>query len=367
MTATPGRPSTADVTVITVTYEAAPLVLECLDSLAQQDLDGLTMDVVVVDNASTDGTAELVAREHPGVTVLRSPRNTGFAGGNNLALRSVTSPLVVLLNNDAVAAPGAIAALVRALRSADPAVAALSATVLLRQRFRPAGQEDEDVVIGPDGAWSPDPEGDVTLVNSTGNVVLSSGYGTDRGWLAEASQHRPPREVFGFCGAAAAIRMSALDEVGLFDDDFFLYYEDSDLSWRLRLAGHRIEHCPDAVVHHHHAASTREGSDLFLFHDGRNRLLMLIKDATAGLAVRALLRFMLTTASVTVRRSAPRHQVLVRWRVLGSAARLLPLMLRKRRAIGRAARVSRAAVETMLEPAPRSAGRAYRRTPPAGR
>ncbi|HEX7805347.1 MAG TPA: glycosyltransferase, partial [Cellulomonas sp.] len=88
-------------TVVTVTYNGAHLVGACLDGLARQELDGLTMDVVVVDNASTDGTAELVARSHPGVRLLRSPTNRGFAGGNNLLLDHVTSPYVILLNNDA--------------------------------------------------------------------------------------------------------------------------------------------------------------------------------------------------------------------------------------------------------------------------
>src|SRR5665647_2733737 len=265
-----------DVTVVTVTYNGAHLVGSCLDGLARQALDGLSMDVVVVDNASTDGTAELVARSHPDVRLIRSTTNRGFAGGNNLVLDHVTSPYVILLNNDAVPEPGFVAALVRDLAADSPRVAALTATVLLADRFRRARDED------------------------------------------------------------------------------------TDLSWRLRLAGYAVRYCPEAVVRHRHAASTSEGSELFRFHDGRNRLLMLVKDATPALASRALARYVLTTASIAVRRSQPWPHVRTRIRVLGSLVRLLPVMLRKRTAIGRSARASRHEVELLLVPVPTRAAGGYR-------
>lgn len=344
----------ADVTVVTVTYNAADLVRRCLAGLAAQELDGLTMEVVVVDNASSDGTADLVARHHPEVTLVRSGANLGFAGGNDLALRDARSRVVVLLNNDAVPEPGFVRALVRRLDEAPAEVAALTATVLLAQRFRPASPDDPaDVVVhGPDGSWVPADDGDVTLVNSTGNEIRTDGFGADRGWLADAARHTPDRDVFGFCGAAAALRTAALRDVGLLDESFFMYYEDSDLSWRLRLAGYRVEHCPEAVVRHEHAASSGEGSTLFRFHDARNRLLMLTKDATGRLALRAVGRYVLTSLSITLRRSQPASHVSVRWRALASYVRLLPGTLRSRRAVGRAARVPRADVERLLVPPP---------------
>jgi GT2 family glycosyltransferase len=215
-------------------------------------------------------------------------------------------------------------------------------------------------VVGPDGTWVPDAAGPITLVNSTGNVVRTDGYGVDRGWLADADRHHPEPDVFGFCGAAAILRTSALRDVGLFDEDFFLYYEDSDLSWRLRLGGYRVEYCPDAVVRHVHAASTGEGSELFRFHDGRNRLLMLTKDATAARAVLAVGRYVLTTSSIAARRSQPWPHVRVRLRVLASYARLLPRMLARRRAITRAARCDRRDVERLLAPVPATATGGYR-------
>ncbi|UZN01942.1 glycosyltransferase family 2 protein [Cellulomonas sp. S1-8] len=349
-----------DVTVVTVTYDAAGLVRTCLDSLAAQRLDGVRMAVVVVDNASSDGTAEVVADEYPEVRLVRSARNLGFAGGNNLALRQVRSPYVVLVNNDAVIAPDAVWALVRAMDAAPDDVAAMAATVLLAARFRAAGPDEQDApgaVQGPDGRWVPDPAGDVRLVNSTGNEVRTDGFGQDRGWLADAARHRPARDVFGFSGAAAVLRTSALRDVGLFDESFFMYYEDTDLSWRLRLAGYRVEHCADAVVEHVHAASSGEGSELFRFHDARNRLAMLTKDASAGLALTAVVRFAATTASLAIRR---RRWDLARTRsrALGSYVRMLPGLVRERHRIGRAARLPRARVEELFVAA--GEGYAYR-------
>lgn len=339
----------ADVTVVTVTYDAEDLVRSCLDGLAAQRLQGVRMEVVVVDNASHDATADVVAAEYPAVRLVRAADNLGFAAGNNLALADVRSRYVLLLNNDAVPAPDAVHALVAQMDAASDDVAALTATVLLTAPFRAATPLDDPAVLvrGPDGTWVPDPDGDVRLVNSTGNEVRTDGFGQDRGWLADAARHEPAREVFGFTGAAALLRTSALRDVGLFDETFFMYYEDTDLSWRLRLAGYRIEHCPGAVVHHVHAASSGEGSEFFRFHDARNRLAVLTKDASAGLAAAAVARFVVTTASLALRRGRW-DLARTRLRALASWARMLPSLLRARRRIGRSARVPRAQVEALL-------------------
>jgi N-acetylglucosaminyl-diphospho-decaprenol L-rhamnosyltransferase len=341
--------SEPDVTVVTVTYDAADLVGRCLDGLAAQVTDA-SVEVVVVDNASRDGTADLVAREHPSVRLVRSATNLGFAGGNDLVLDELRSRYVVLLNNDAVPDPGFVEALVRTLDAAPADVAGLAATVLLAARFRAArpGDDPADVVHGPDGAWVADDAGDVRLVNSTGNQVRTDGFGVDRGWLADAARHQPPPGVFGVSGAACILRTSALAEVGTFDRRFFMYYEDTDLSWRLRLAGYRFEHCPQAVVHHVHAASSGEGSAFFRFHDARNRLAMLTKNATGGLVARALVRYVLTTGSLAVRRRGSWPLVRTRVAALTSYAGLLPHLLRERRRIGRAAAVRRSDVERLL-------------------
>lgn len=353
-----------DVTVVTVTYDAAELVGACLDGLRAQALGAVTMSVVVVDNGSHDGTVDLVSSRYPEVELVSHPVNSGFAGGNNVALSRIRSRYAVLLNNDAVPDPGFVASLVRSMDEAAPDVAAMAATVLLAARFRPAEPHDATsgtrVVQGPDGAWVEDPDGPVRLINSTGNEVRADGFGVDRGWLENAATHRPARDVFGFSGAAAILRMSAVRDVGMFDERLFMYYEDTDLSWRFRLAGYRIEHCAPAVVSHIHAASSSEGSEFFRFYDMRNRLAVVTKNASVALAARCVVRFLLTTASVTLRRTQPWPLVRTRLRAMRSYLGMLPHLLAQRRHLGRRSTVRRRTVETLLVPPATSTG-PYRR------
>jgi GT2 family glycosyltransferase len=185
----------------------------------------------------------------------------------------------------------------------------------------------------------------VDVVNSVGSVVFTDGYGGDRAYQEpDLGQFDRAEDVFAICGAACAFRTEALAEAGLFDDDFFLYYEDTDLSWRLQRLGWRIAYEPAAVVRHIHAASSTEWSPLFTFHVDRNRLLMLAKNARLGLAAREAARYPLTTASLALRQIAQaRHTrrrpavrpTLLRLRVIGSYLRLLPPVLARRRDLAR--------------------------------
>jgi hypothetical protein len=146
-----------------------------------------------------------------------------------------------------------------------------------------------------------------------------------------------PGEVFGFSGGAALLRTDAVRSVGGFPVPFFLYYEDTDTSWRLRAAGWTIRYAPHAVVNHRHSASTRQDSALFAFHNERNRLLMLVRCAPTSQALRCWVRFVVTTASLAVTRLARRplgdaqqFRLGLRLRVLVSALRLLPWAARTR-------------------------------------
>jgi N-acetylglucosaminyl-diphospho-decaprenol L-rhamnosyltransferase len=273
----------------------------------------------------------------------------------HLALAHVHTPHAVLLNNDAVPEPGFLAALLDAVEAPGAErVAAVTGKVLLAPRFRrlPAGTPPDPAagdVVTPSGTYRPDPAGDVDLVNSTGNVVTRDGYGRDRGWLQPDAGPEPEPDVFAFCGAAALLRMAALRETGDFDEDFFLYYEDTDLSWRLRAAGWTIRYEPSAVVRHEHAASSDVRSTLFRFHDDRNRLLALTKNAPASSALRAALRYPLTVASLTVRQGPRPAMTTTRCRAFASYLWLLPRLLVRRWRIGRTARVSRRALAELLE------------------
>jgi hypothetical protein len=195
----------------------------------------------------------------------------------------------------------------------------------------------------------------IDVINNAGGVVLTEGYGADRAYQRiDDGSWDEAVEVFTACGNGMAVRTELGHELGWFDDDFFLYYEDTDLSWRIRERGYTIRYVPTAVLRHVHAASSGEWSPLFVFHTDRNRLLMLTKDASARLALRAVLRYPLTTASMARRalrqgladrRRPAVRPTLLRLRVIGSYLRLLPRMLERRRSIGRTAAIGRRSLE----------------------
>jgi GT2 family glycosyltransferase len=298
-------------TVVVVTWQGAHLLPDCLESLRRQTV---AHEVLVVDNGSTDGTEDLLAARFPEVRVVQTGANLGFAGGAQCGLEAARSPLVALLNNDAVAEPGWLAALVGHLER-QPRCAAVTSRMLLRGEDPP-------------------------LLNNTGVVLLNDDYGADRDLRADAAARPDPGPVFGFSGGAALLRRSAVEGVGGFARRFFLYYEDTDLSWRLRMAGWDVRYEPAAVVHHAHSATVDQTSDRFAYYNERNRLLMLTRCAPAPRAWRALLRFLLTTASITVSRwrgrpvpDVPVFRLRLRLEVLAAYLRLLPWSLRTRRAI----------------------------------
>jgi GT2 family glycosyltransferase len=428
-------------TVVVVTYRGAQWLPRCLDRLAELRGEGPPFSVWVVDNASTDGTAELLAARAD-VRVIRSETNLGFAGGNNLALRAVTTPFAVLLNDDALPEPGWLGALLAPFEGpGGERVAAVVPRLLLLGKFarlglrlagasrigvqevRRDGEEVTDAVVwepllvpgtapGPTRWCRPqvdlpvplgEPSGPVLdretavslrvvapspaqlelsgggrvvraavgtepatitldlpagtatadLINSTGTRLSADGYAGDRGYGEAADARADPRgEVFGGCGAALALRTAALREVGVFDDDYFLYYEDVDLSWRLRRAGWTVRYEPSSTVRHQHSASTGRSSELHLFHDHRNRLLTLTRNASAPVALRTVGRYPLTTLSLAVRARRGEEVPVglgspaLRRRVLASYLRLLPRTLRAR--IRQTSRVSRTAVERWL-------------------
>jgi len=297
----------SDATVVIVTWNGAQLLPACLDSVLPQGAQ-----VVVVDNASADDTLQLLNDRYPGVRVVRSMSNSGFAGGVAQALAVVDTPITVLLNNDATARDGWLRALLEEVDS--PEVAAVSSKLLL-----------------PDG-----------LLNSAGGYVTHDGYGHDIGFReTDHGQYDAPTEVMYACGAAAAFRTAALRSIGGVDPRFFLYYEDVDLSWRLRLAGYSVRYSPAAVAVHQHSASTGAGSLLHTYYTERNRLATLVRCATAGLAWRALLRYPLTTVSVALFESRAKARVRVRAYV--AFLRWLPHLLADRRAVQ--VRVPRAQVQ----------------------
>ncbi|SDO89253.1 hypothetical protein SAMN04487905_10146 [Actinopolyspora xinjiangensis] len=291
-------------TIVVVTWRGAEHVEACLDALARQRAHRL----LVVDNASDDGTDELLARHPSAPEVLRLPRNLGYAGGLASAFPRVRTRYFGWLNDDTRPGPEWLATLEDALDRAPGAGAAACRM------------------------WSR--EGPV----SHGVRLTGTGHGADT--LAEG-------EVFGFCGGAALLRTSALSAIGGVPAEYFCYYEDTDTSWRLRLAGYDIVPTTASCAHSH-GASSEPGSKPFHRWNERNRLLTLLRCAPPEIALREVSRFGAITLALPwrrlLRRKVPRaanFRVALRLRVLGElAARLVPT-LRQRRRITRGRAVNR--------------------------
>ena len=338
------------VTVVVLNWNGRRLLPPCLEALALTEYDTGRWEVVVVDNASTDGSGAWVEGAHPWVRVRRNPANWGFGRGNNPAMRDAPGPYVVLLNSDTRVRLGWLRALVAAME-ANPG----------------AGAGTAKLVFPPDGEHA-------GRIQNAGGMVLPDGGGRDRGTVVANGvvSHEPddgrydtPDEVFFFCGAAAILRKAALDEVGYFDERYFMYYEDLDLSWRLRLRGWTVQFVPGAVVEHEHAASSGEWSPLFTYNVERNRPLMLAKLAPWPLATREagryLVEFGLNAARVAwwlaSRRERGPHASRARMqaRVVLSWIRDLPGVMRDRAAIESSRRVPDRAIEAWMRAGKRSA------------
>ena len=309
----------AKTTVVVVTWRGRDLVGGCLDALAAQTVPHR---VLVVDNASTDGAAAVLAAR--GAITLRLRRNAGYAGALAAALPMVGTPYLAWLNDDAVPEPGWLAALESTL-DGRPELAAAGSVLYGGGPVQPAGVRP----AGGRSAW----------VRSAGVRLTPLGYGAD---LLDPD----PGAMFGFCGGAALLRTGVLRAAGGVPAGFFCYYEDTDVSWRLRLAGHDIALVPAARAWHGHGASSGHGSRRFHRWNERNRLLMLLRCAPGRIAVRELTRFAAVTAILPVRRRTgpdvpANFRVPLRLAVLAEVVARLPAALVARVRIGRRCTVPR--------------------------
>lgn len=309
------------VSVIIPNWNGLRWLRPCLDSLRRQTYRNF--EVIVVDNASTDGSVETLAQEYPEVRVVRMERNLGYAGGCNAGFRAARGEILVVLNNDTEADAGWLAALVEAL-DRHPEVGAAASRVMIYDRPH--------------------------LLNAAGDLYRRDGTADSRGvWQPYGPPYDRETYVFGASGAAAAYRRQMLEEVGLFEECFFMYYEDVDLAWRAQKAGWKCLYVPEAVIYHHLSATG--GGKTASYYVGRNSLWVLVRHYPSSLLKRYWRTILRTYGRIT-------WQALRAWRGAAARARLKGMMvgmltawrwLAFRRTQERTTRVDDAYLERLLE------------------
>ena len=278
--------------VIVIDWHRPELTRRALAALEAQR-GRVDLELVLVVNEARPGAAEAFAAEFPAVVVVAEARNTGFAGGVAAGAARAGGDVLVLVNNDAVPDPDFVERGLARL-AAEPDLAAVAGHVVLEGAFRRVDDDrsTDDLVALGGAAWRRSDEG-VELVNSTGVVVDASANGVDRDWLAPAGAASAGDDPFAFSGAAVFLRRPALESVGGFDPSLFMYYEDVDVSWRLRLAGHRVGYEPGARVVHRHAGSSSSSGQLVRYRSMRNRLVVTARNGSGRLLARVVLRTVL--------------------------------------------------------------------------
>ncbi len=309
------------VSVVIPNWNGRELLTQCLPTVLGQTY--APVEVIVVDNGSRDGSAEWVLQNFAGVKLVRSPSNLGFAAGTNLGLRQSAGTFVATLNNDAHVAPDWLAALVRTMEQ-DPQIGMCASKMLFADR----------------------PE----MINAAGICLDRAGLAWERRGGEPNNDGEPgPVEVFGPCAGAALYRRAMLDDVGFFDEDFFLYLEDVDLAWRARLRGWRCLYVPDAVVYHVHSASSREGSPFKRQLLGRNKVWTIVKNYPSPALwayLPAILFYDLSAIFFALLAQRDPHPLFGRLRSLWG----LPKMWAKRRAIQRRRTVAWRDLVSFIQP-----------------
>jgi len=306
--------------VVIPNWNGAHHLPACLEALRAQTCSDL--EVILVDNASTDDSVALVAERYPEVRLLVLERNRGLTGGNNAGFRAARGDILISLNNDTQADPRFVEALVTALQ-AHPEAGMAAAKIRLFDRR--------------------------DLLHSAGDGYGIDGLPFNRGvWQRDEGQFDEAGWIFGGCGGAVAYRRAMLDDVGLFDESFFMYCEDVDLNWRAQLAGWPCWYTPQAVVYH--KLSATGGGPLASFYTGRNTLWVIAKNYP-GTLLRTYWPH-IVHAQWGICRDALRawRGAAARARLRGQIAGFLgwPRMLKKRRAIQAARRVSDDYIASLL-------------------
>ncbi len=232
------------VSVIILNWNGERFLENCLRSVLNQSYANI--EVIVVDNHSTDNSIKILQTKFPDLKLIKSDKNLGFAAGNNLGIKESKGEYIILLNNDTEVESNWVEELVRACQAATDIGMCASKVKYMQNR---------------------------DILNSTGVILYPDLTAINRG-IGEKDEGQYDRSTSVFCpyGAAALYKREMLDQIGLLDEDYFMFREEDELGWRANLAGWRCIYVPTAVVYHYRSAATKVGSPFKLYYGERNRL-----------------------------------------------------------------------------------------------
>jgi hypothetical protein len=243
-------PQPVETSVIVLNWNDRHHLGPCLTALQAQTYRDF--EIVLVDNGSTDGSVAFVAERFPAVRIIRNEENVGFTAANNQGLAAAQGRFIATLNNDTVADPGWLAALVATMQG-DDRIGACASHMILADR--------------------------PGVLDAAGIDLDLTGTAWNRGHGRPEPPDAVPKDVFGACAGAALYRRAMLDDVGgFFDPAYFIYYEDVDLAWRAQLRGWCCVYVPEARVLHVHSAAAGRDPGSKLYRLGRNKVWTILRN-----------------------------------------------------------------------------------------
>ncbi len=250
------------VSIILVNWNGKAYLESCLQSL--QVVTYPTKEIILVDNMSTDGSVTWVKKRYKNIRIVKNKRNLGFAGGHDAGLAVARGKYLLILNVDTIVEPSFLLPLVDRL-----------------ERDEKIGVVQPKVVLGADPR----------LIDSIGSFFLPNGllyhYGREK--EENLPQYNVPLDIFSAKGVCMALRRDAIDHVGLFDPDYFAYFEETDFCMRVWLAGWRVTYEPGSrIVHVGGASSSQQPSSFIVYHSSKNVICTYLKNLSIGYALRAV-------------------------------------------------------------------------------
>ena len=209
------------VTIVIPNYNGKHFMEPCLSSLSEQTYKDF--HILVVDNASSDGSIEYMEENYPDIELIKLQKNYGFSKAVNIGIQHSRTPYVILLNNDTTVDTRYVEEMVKAIEK-SPKIFSVSSKMI--QMYHPE------------------------LIDSAGDLYTLLGWGVCRGCGRPVSNYTKYDEIFTACAGAAIYRRSVVDEIGYFDENHFAYLEDIDIGYRARIYGYYNMYCPTALVYH---------------------------------------------------------------------------------------------------------------------